>query len=263
MGALHEGHLALIKKARSLVKIGFAPGTLVVSLFVNPTQFGPGEDLANYPRTFEKDAALCREAGVDFLFAPKLETMYAPDASVWVDETTLSRTLCGASRPGHFKGVCTVVSKLFNITRAEYAIFGKKDAQQLAIIRRMVRDLSIPIKIFAVDTVREPDGLALSSRNRYLSAEERGQALILSAALRQAAAEAAALPRPASASAWSTLELSVRQMIETAPLAKVDYVRAVDAETLAPPSATTSAVLLAVAVSFGKTRLIDNVEVTL
>ncbi len=263
MGALHEGHLALMRKARSLARAGGRNGTVAVSIFVNPTQFGPGEDLSRYPRPFAKDVALCQGAGVDLLFAPKPESMYEKDASIWVDETLLSQTLCGASRPGHFRGVCTVVSKLFNISGADVAVFGKKDAQQLAVIRRMVRDLNFPIKIVGVDTVREADGLALSSRNKYLSAEERAQAVVLSKALRQAALQLASLPRPASVDAWSALEHSVGEMIKTASLAKIDYVRAVDAETLAPPGAETTAVLVAVAVFFGKTRLIDNVEVTL
>lgn len=255
MGALHEGHLSLIKKARALAG---PKGTVAVSVFVNPTQFGPKEDFSKYPRPIAEDMAKCRAAGVDLLFLPSAETFYAPGHSAWVDESSLSTGLCGASRPGHFRGVCTVVSKLFNVFGPDAAVFGKKDAQQLAILRRMVRDLDFPIKIVGAEIFREKDGLAMSSRNRYLSPEERAQALVLSRALREAKAAAkAGLRNPAR------LRARAIKTIETAPLAKIDYVEAVDAESLAPATASTRRVLLAVAVFFGKTRLIDNIEISL
>ena len=252
MGALHEGHLALIRRARVLAG---GEGTVTVSIFVNPTQFGPKEDFSRYPRPIKEDAALCREAGVDLLFTPTAEAMYAPDHSTWVDEGLLSGVLCGASRPGHFRGVCTVVSKLFNILGPDIAVFGKKDAQQLAIVRRMVRDLNFPVKIVGLDTVRESDGLALSSRNRYLTPEEREQAPILRQALLSAR------------KAWSEgctpakLRQRVVSAIEKAPLTAIDYVEVCDAETLGAPGPNSKGLLIAVAVFFGKTRLIDNLEV--
>lgn len=250
MGALHEGHLALIRKARALAG---PDGTVAVSIFVNPTQFGPKEDFSKYPRPITEDTAKCREAGVDLLFAPAAGEMYAPDASVWVNEETLSTVLCGASRPGHFRGVCTVVTKLFNIVAPDTAVFGKKDAQQLAIIRRMVRDLNFAIKIVGVETQRERDGLARSSRNQYLTTEERTQAPILRKSL--LAAKESGKRNPAA------IQKLVRGIIETAPLARVDYVEAVDAETLGAPPNSGRRLLVAVAVFFGKTRLIDNIEI--
>ena len=253
MGALHAGHMALVRKARELAG---PEGTVVVSIFVNPTQFGPNEDFSRYPRPIEEDIAKCREAGVDLVFNPSPEEMYAPDHSIWVDETALSGGLCGASRPGHFRGVCTVVSKLFHIVAPQIAVFGKKDFQQLAIIRRMVRDLHFQVEIVGVDTVREPDGLALSSRNRYLSAEERREALVLRRALLTAEAAGGSIPP-------EQIRRQVADIISRSPLARIDYVEVVDADTLAEPGPESRALVVAVAVFFGKTRLIDNVEIPL
>ena len=255
MGALHEGHLTLIRRARALAG---PKGTVAVSVFVNPTQFGPKEDFSRYPRPIAEDMAKCRAEGVDLLYLPNAEEFYAPDHSTWVNEELLSTGLCGASRPGHFRGVCTVVSKLFNLFGADSAVFGKKDAQQLAIIRRMVRDLNFPIKIVGAEIHREADGLAMSSRNRYLSPEERAQAPVLHRALLEAKAAAkAGLRSPAR------LRSRVIRTIESAPLAKIDYVEALDAETLGKPSPKCRKLLIAVAVGFGKTRLIDNIEISL
>ena len=258
MGALHEGHLTLIRRAKALAG---PKGTVAVSVFVNPTQFGPKEDFSRYPRPVEKDMAKCRAEGVDLVFLPEAVEFYAPDHSAWVDESLLSTGLCGAARPGHFRGVCTVVSKLFNLIGPDIAVFGKKDAQQLAIIRRMVRDLNFQIKIVGAETHREPDGLAMSSRNQFLSTEERAQAPVL----RRALLEAKALAK-SGVSDPTKLRARVVKTIESAPLARIDYVEAVDAETLAKVdkrSATKKQrVLFAVAVFFGKTRLIDNVEIS-
>ena len=256
MGALHEGHLALVRRARQLAG---ANGSVVVSIFVNPTQFGPKEDFSRYPRPIADDTAKCRAEGVDLLFAPEPADMYARDHSTWVDESLLSSSLCGASRPGHFRGVCTVVAKLFHITGADVAVFGKKDAQQLAIIRRMVRDLNFPIKIIGAETYREPNGLALSSRNRYLSEEERAQAPVLRQALLLARQAARSSKLPVARLAPKLADI-VREKIAAAPEARIDYVEAVDAETLAAPTRETRRLLLAVAVFFGKTRLIDNLD---
>ncbi len=252
MGALHAGHVTLLQKARQLAG---AHGSVAASIFVNPTQFGPKEDLSRYPRTPAADARHCREAGVDLLFTPQVGALYAPDHSVWVDEERLSRHLCGASRPGHFRGVCTVVSHLFHLFAPEIAVFGKKDAQQLAIIRRMVRDLHFQIRIVGVETVREADGLAMSSRNAYLSPEERRQAIVL----RQALLEARACVREGERRP-ATLLRQIRRRIETAPLARIDYAEIVDAATLETPQPGRHW-LVALAVFFGKTRLIDNLEI--
>jgi pantoate--beta-alanine ligase len=255
MGALHEGHLTLIRKARALAG---PKGTVAVSVFVNPTQFGPKEDFSKYPRPISEDIAKCEEEGVNLLFNPKPEDFYAPDASTWVNEITLSTGLCGASRPIHFRGVCTVVSKLFNLFQADIGVFGKKDYQQLAILRRMVRDLNMPIKLVGVEIHREPDGLAMSSRNRYLSPKERSEALILRRSLVDAR-------KAAKAGEHSPAKLRdrVAKTIATSPIAKIDYVEAVDAETLAQPGPDCRKLLIAVAVAFGKTRLIDNIEISL
>jgi len=255
MGALHEGHLSLIRRARQLAG---PKGTVAVSIFVNPTQFGPREDLSRYPRPIAADIAKCREAGVDLLFLPDALAVYAPDHSTWVNESLLSTGLCGAARPGHFRGVCTVVSKLFNLFAPDIAVFGKKDAQQLAIIRRMVRDLHFQIKIVGVEIHREADGLAMSSRNRYLSSEERAQAPVLRRALLEAKAMAkAGVTDPAK------LRARVVKIIESAALARIDYVEVVDAETLGKPTMQSHKLLIAVAAAFGKTRLIDNLEIPL
>lgn len=251
MGALHAAHGELIRVARE--RAG-RDGEVAVSIFVNPLQFEPGADYERYPRPQKEDEEFCRNAGVDLLFRPSPAEMYLPDRSVWVDETSLANTLEGKSRPGHFRGVCTVVAKLFNILSPNAAVFGEKDFQQLAIIRRMVRDLSFRVEIVAVPTVREKDGLAFSSRNAYLSAEERAQAPVLRRALLAAAGEA-----KQNKSARAIVDLARRQ-IEEAPLARIDYVELVDAETLESRAAVEPNSLMAVAVFFGKTRLIDNIR---
>jgi pantoate--beta-alanine ligase len=250
MGALHAGHLALIRRAR---KLAGKSGAVAVSLFVNPAQFGPKEDFSKYPRPRAADAKMCRENGVDLLFTPSAAGMYACSHSVWVDELDLSKSLCGQSRPGHFRGVCTVVAKLFNTIMPDIAVFGMKDYQQLAIIRQMVRDLNFPLKIVSVETVREPDGLALSSRNRYLNAEERTQAPVIRRALSRAAQSAKTGNTSAAA-----LKRMIRQEITRAPLARIDYLEIIDANTLQPVVKISKNTLIAAAVFFGKTRLIDN-----
>lgn len=250
MGALHAGHLSLIRLAR---KSAGAKGEVAVSIFVNPLQFEPGSDFSRYPRPESADEKLCREEDVDLIFRPAPNEMYFEDRSTFVEETTLSERLCGGSRPGHFRGVCTVVTKLFHLLEPDAAVFGEKDFQQLAIIRRMVRDLDFPIEILAAPTVREADGLALSSRNQYLTPEERAQAPII----RQALLEAA----QAEETGADKLATTVRERIESAPLARVDYVEIVDAEDLQPRLTIDPRSLLAVAVFFGKTRLIDNIFV--
>ena len=247
MGFLHAGHASLIDIARGRADV------VIVSIFVNPTQFGPGEDLDKYPRDFEHDRLVCEEHGADVIFAPEPGAMYAPDASTWVEETVLSRPLCGARRPGHFRGVATVVTKLFHLALPDVAVFGRKDAQQLLVIKRMVRDLNVPIEIVAASLVRGADGLALSSRNRYLSEEEHQRALVLSRSLR------AAKPalEEAGISAAPAIIAAIRHEIEAAG-GRVDYVEALDVDTLAEPTETTREVLLALAAYFGSTRLIDN-----
>ena len=256
MGALHEGHLALVDRARRMVGTSGKTGTSIASIFVNPTQFGPREDLSKYPRPFSRDCHLLREHGCDAVFAPSADGMYAQGASVIVTESQLAKAMCGASRPGHFTGVCTVVAKLFQLIQPDFAIFGEKDFQQLAIIRRMTRDLNFRVKIIKHPTVREPDGLALSSRNVYLSAEERGYAPVI----RQTLLEAESKLRKERIS-LRALESWLRRGIERAPLAKVEYVAVVDPETLQPIEPNERPVLLATAVFFGTTRLIDNLLV--
>ncbi|TAN36256.1 MAG: pantoate--beta-alanine ligase [Verrucomicrobia bacterium] len=248
MGFLHAGHLSLVKLARERSDV------VILTLFVNPTQFGPQEDLAKYPRNFERDAALCREAGVDILFAPEAPEMYAADASIYVVEEKLSRGLCGASRLGHFRGVCTVVAKLFNLCMPHVAVFGEKDAQQFRIIRRMTRDLNFPVEIVSGPTLREADGLAMSSRNTYLSADERQQALVLKRALDETARLFRAGWRDATA-----LKTAMQKIITQAPAAKIDYIEIVDDETLEPVQTLRKPALVALAVFIGKTRLIDNI----
>jgi pantoate--beta-alanine ligase len=213
-------------------------------------QFEPGSDFERYPRPESVDEELCRKAGVDLVYRPTQNEMYAPDRSVFVEETSLSNTLCGKSRPGHFRGVCTVVAKLFNVLAPHAAVFGEKDFQQLAIIRRMVRDLNFPIEIVGAPIVREADGLAFSSRNQYLDSQERKQATVLHKAL--LAARTLNSPKEIVA--------RTRSVIEEAPLARIDYVELVDAETLQPVDSLGKKSLLAVAVFFGKTRLIDNIQ---
>jgi pantoate--beta-alanine ligase len=254
MGALHRGHLELIRIARDAAG---RDGEVTVSIFVNPLQFEPGSDYAKYPRPQGVDEQLCRDAGVDVIFRPLVEEMYWPDRSVQVQENALAKVLEGASRPGHFDGVCTVVTKLFHLLGPHAAVFGEKDFQQLAIIRRMVRDLNFPIEIIAAPTVREADGLACSSRNQYLSEGEREQAPVLRAALMEAAERA----RGGESSAQKLVE-GVRARIETKPAARIDYVSLVDAETLEPRETVAPNSLIALAVFFGKTRLIDNIRLS-
>jgi pantoate--beta-alanine ligase len=248
MGALHNAHGELIRVARE--KAGKS-GEVVVSIFVNPLQFEAGTDYKRYPRPEKDDEEFCRKAGVDILFRPSATEMYADNRSVFVDENSLSNLLEGKSRPGHFRGVCTVVAKLFDILEPDAAVFGEKDFQQLAIIRRMVRDLNYKIDIVAVPTVRENDGLACSSRNAYLNPEERQQAAILRKG-------SLAAKDSGKKSAKEIVDL-VRATIAEAPLARIDYVELVDAETLRPIEAVEPNALLALAVYFGKTRLIDNI----
>lgn len=252
MGALHEGHASLLREARKRADI------VVASVFVNPTQFGPNEDFAKYPRTFESDIAVCQREKVDAVFAPQPKEMYFDDRSAWVNEEALSRFLCGARRIGHFKGVCTVVSKLFNLVQPQYACFGKKDAQQLLILERMVRDLDFPIKVVECPLIREKSGLALSSRNKYLSPEEKKEALVLSRSLK-AAKEAVSSGK----SAAETKKL-IAKIIATSPLAKVDYISVCDRGTLEEVKTFKKGqkILVALAVYFGTTRLIDNVWLT-
>ncbi len=249
MGALHQGHVSLMRKAR---KLAGRKGNVVVSIFVNPAQFGPGEDFSRYPRTFARDCRLCSEAGVDAVFHPEADEMYPEGFSTYVDEERISLGLCGKSRPGHFRGVCTVVLKLFNMIGPDAAVFGEKDYQQVAVIRRMVRDLNVPVRIVTAPTVREADGLALSSRNAYLSPEERARAPVIRRAL--------LLARDAHSTRPGDLGRLVRREIAKAPLAKIDYVEVLDARTLEKPGPATRELVIACAVWFGKTRLIDNVR---
>ncbi len=254
MGALHRGHLELIRIARATAGSG---GEVAVSIFVNPLQFEPGADFERYPRPQELDEKLCREAGVDVLFRPSPGEMYCADRSVRVEEDALSETLCGKSRPGHFRGVCTVVTKLFHLLAPHAAVFGEKDFQQLAIIRRLVRDLDFAVEIIGAPTVRELDGLASSSRNQYLTAEERPQAPVLRAALLAAAERVA----QGETSAAAIVE-AVRQQIGSAPAARIDYVEIVDAENLQARETLGRDAVLALAVFFGRTRLIDNIRLS-
>ena len=247
MGFLHEGHKSLIDRA---VKEN---DRVVVSDFVNPTQFGPTEDLASYPRDLERDATLCENAGAALLFNPEPSEMYAEDACTFVDMSGLTGELCGKSRPIHFRGVCTVVSKLFHIVAPDRAYFGQKDAQQLAVIRHMVSDLNFGIEIVGCPIIREEDGLAKSSRNTYLSAQEREAALILSKSL----AKGKAALKAGEADAAKIRQIILDE-IATEPLAKVDYVEVVDWNTLEPVETVKEPVLVAMAVYIGKTRLIDN-----
>lgn len=247
MGYLHEGHESLIKKA---VKEN---DRVVVSIFVNPTQFGPNEDLDKYPRDLEKDSILCEVAGASLIFHPKVEDMYYKDSCTSVNISGLSAGLCGKSRPTHFSGVCTVVSKLFNIVPAHRAYFGEKDAQQLAIIKRMVRDMNIDIEVVGCPIVREEDGLAKSSRNVYLSTEERQAALILSKSLKLAKQAMDNGARNAE-----DIKGLMVENIEMEPLAKIDYVEIVDSDNLETVNNIEKDVLVAMAVYIGKTRLIDN-----
>ncbi len=248
MGALHAGHVSLIRLARQHAG---PEGEVAVSIFVNPLQFEPGADFERYPRPEKADEEVCRAEGVDLLFRPSPNEMYGEDRSTLVEETVLSERLCGASRPGHFHGVCTVVTKLFHLLEPEAAVFGEKDFQQLAVVRRMVRDLDFVIKIIAAPIVRDPDGLAMSSRNQYLNPEERAQAPVIRRAL---LAAAQSQEKPAAA-----VLARVRGTIESAPLARIDYAEIVAADDLQPRLTIEPRTLLAVAVFFGRTRLIDNI----
>lgn len=247
MGYLHEGHLSLVRLARSQADV------VVVSIFVNPTQFGPTEDFGRYPRDFARDESLCQTAGVDAIFYPTAASMYPFGYSTYVVEEKLGDGLCGASRPGHFRGVTTVVAKLFNIIQPDLAVFGEKDAQQLRVIRRMVRDMNIPVEIVPGPTGREADGLAMSSRNRLLNPVERAEAVWLSRSLAAARDRFAAGERNAV-----SLKNVVRETLAQAPHGTVDYIELVDDDTLAPLEIITCRALLAIAVKFSTTRLIDN-----
>lgn len=272
MGFLHAGHLALVKLARQALAApaspSFAPngariGTtedkpagkpvVILSLFVNPTQFGPNEDFKRYPRNFDNDARLCEQAGVDIVFHPSAEAMYRANSTVFVAESALSKGLCGAARPGHFRGVLTVVAKLFNLALPDVAVFGQKDAQQVRLIRQMVRDLNFPIRIICGPIVREPDGLALSSRNVYLSPAERKDALGLVQSLQLARA----LYRKGERDAVKIVA-AMTDRIRQIPSASIEYIQALDDATLQPVGVLDTAVLIALAVRIGKTRLIDN-----
>ena len=248
MGYLHEGHLSLIEAAKRK-----GADEIVVSVFVNPVQFGPNEDYAVYPRDEKADLAKCRKAGATAVFLPTPECMYLPGHSVYVNEEELSKGLCGARRPGHFRGVCTVVAKLFNLVHPHFAVFGQKDFQQETIIRRMVRDLNFDLEVVVAPIVREPSGLARSSRNTYLSDVERLNALALSMSLKETkmrVAKKGSLP-------WAAEERRIRKSLELAHL-RVDYVEAVDAETLEPVKRLRPGNAVLLAVYDGKTRLIDN-----
>lgn len=247
MGYLHEGHKSLIEKSV------LENDRTVVSIFVNPMQFGPNEDLDSYPRDLKRDASLCKITGADLIFNPEVSEIYADNFCSSVDVDNISKGLCGRSRPVHFKGVCTIVNKLFNIVTPDNAYFGEKDAQQLAVIKRMVRDLNIDINIVGCPIVREPDGLAKSSRNTYLNEEERKAALVLSRSLKMAKEKLADGER----SADKVIEL-IKEEIESEPLAKIDYIEIVDSLELQPVDTINGSVLVAIAVYIGKTRLIDN-----
>jgi len=247
MGYLHEGHLSLVREARARADV------VVVSIFVNPTQFGPNEDLARYPRDLERDVAMLSKEGVDLVFAPEANEIYPAGARTFVEVEGLSDRLEGASRPGHFRGVATVVTKLFEIVRPEVAVFGQKDAQQALVIRRMVRDLMIDVEVVVAPTKRDEDGVALSSRNVYLSADERRAAGAIPRALaaaRRALAQGERDPE--------RIVVAARTVLDAEPLLRLDYLALVDAETLDPLERARGEMLLAVAVFAGKTRLIDN-----
>lgn len=247
MGYLHEGHLSLVRRARA------ENDRVAVSIFVNPTQFGPHEDYARYPRDLERDLRLLEPLGVDLVFVPSVEEMYPPGFQTWVIVEEVSRPLEGASRPGHFRGVATVVAKLFNILQPDRAYFGQKDAQQTVVIRRMVQDLNIPVEIVICPTVREPDGLAMSSRNTYLNPEERRAAMVLFRALQAAKARYEAGERDAE-----RLREAMREVIRAEPLARIDYVSVAHPETLQELERVEGPALLSLAVYIGTTRLIDN-----
>jgi pantoate--beta-alanine ligase len=250
MGYLHEGHLALVRQARA------ENVSVVVSIFVNPTQFGPQEDFARYPRDPQRDLALLDKEGTDIVFMPSADEMYPKNFDSWVEVGKVAERLEGAARPGHFRGVATVVAKLFNIVQPDRAYFGQKDAQQLIVIRKMTRDLDMNLEIVAVPTVREPDGLAMSSRNTYLNPEERKQAIVLYQALTLAQKLYSEGERGAEA-----IRQQMTALIQKQPLAKIDYISIADAETLDELDTVKPPALVSLAVRIGRTRLIDNVVV--
>jgi pantoate--beta-alanine ligase len=250
MGYLHEGHLSLVRAARREAE------TTIVSIFVNPTQFGTGEDLDAYPRDLERDSSLLVKEGVDFLFFPRAEDMYPPGYKTYVEVHELQDRLCGRSRPGHFRGVCTVVLKLFEIISPDIAYFGQKDAQQVVIIRKMVKDFNLGVRVETLPTIREADGLALSSRNNYLSPAEREAGLVLSRSLIAAQKMISGGERRSS-----RIQKRMRQVIEREPLARIDYIEIVDGEELGSVESVGEGTLIALAVFIGKTRLIDNLIV--
>jgi len=251
MGALHEGHLSLVRAARRECDV------VVVTIFVNPTQFGPSEDFDNYPRTLDTDLVACTNEGVDYVFTPTADAMYPQGSATWVEVERLTDGLCGSSRPGHFRGVTTVVAKLLNITQPDKAYFGEKDYQQMVVIRRMVADLGMPVEIVGMPIVREPDGLAMSSRNRYLSPDERRDALVLPRSLEDARTRVEEGERSAE-----IIANEIRNRVGQVGRARIDYVSVVDANTLEPVDRIEGTVLVAMAVYIGSTRLIDNVVVT-
>ena len=250
MGFLHEGHLSLVRRARGENDI------VVVSIFVNPTQFGPNEDYESYPRDLERDVKLLKELNVDVVFHPPVEEMYPKDFSTYVEETKLSRYLCGKSRPGHFRGVCTIVTKLFNIVHPTRAYFGQKDAQQFRVIKRMVRDLNMDVELVECPIVREHDGLAMSSRNIYLSDDERVQALALYNSLKLAENLVKSGERDAE-----VVKNAMKEFLSRYDKVKIDYVEIVDEETLEPVKHIEGKAIVAIACWVGKARLIDNVIV--
>ena len=247
MGYLHEGHASLIKTSSS------ANDRTVVSVFVNPIQFGPGEDLESYPRDIEHDSEIAQAVGADLIFNPEPEEMYLDNFSTFVDMTGLTEELCGLSRPGHFRGVCTVVTKLFNIVKPDRAYFGKKDAQQLAVIRHMVQDLNVDIEVVGCPIVREEDGLAKSSRNTYLSPEERKAAVVLSKSINAGKEMVKSGEKDAG-----IILAKMQEIIDAEPLAKIDYIKMVDADTIKQTKTIEAPAICAMAVYIGKTRLIDN-----
>jgi pantoate--beta-alanine ligase len=253
MGALHEGHLSLVGIARN--HPGRRADRVVASVFVNPTQFGPNEDFSRYPRQPEKDAEMLAAAGCDLLFLPDVDTMYPPGHTVYVDLGNPSETLEGVCRPGHFRGVATVVTLLFNLVQPDVAVFGEKDAQQLAVIRRMVRDLHIPVEIVPAPTIREPDGLAMSSRNAYLSPAERQAAAVLHRSLRNAESAIQAGERRGD-----EVRRILSETLNSEPLARVEYAEVVDAESFQPVETLQGRLVLPLAVRVGGTRLIDNLQ---
>ncbi len=252
MGYLHAGHISLVNRARQIVG---QTGQVVVSIYVNPTQFAPTEDLSKYPRDLARDTQMCREAGVDFLFVPTDKEMYPAEFSTYVVEEKLSRTMEGSARPTHFRGVTTVVAKLFNMVLPDVSVFGSKDFQQAAVIQRMVRDLNFPVKIVVAPTHREPDGLAMSSRNKYLNPLQREQATVLSRAIKQAQVAV----RAGSVSA-NTLKAKLTKLISSQSEAKLDYIEFFDPITLQESKMVQRGTQMALAVFIGKTRLIDNAK---